>query len=64
MTPKYAVETLIARGWTEAAIAEAIGVSQPTVHRVKNGIIPAWDTGSALVELAKNEKAKRRRAAA
>lgn len=64
MTPKYAVETLAARGWTEAAIADAVGVSQPTINRIKNGIIPAWDTGHKVVGLAKAERAKRRRAAA
>jgi transcriptional regulator with XRE-family HTH domain len=63
MTPKYAIETLIARGWTEAAIAESVGVSQPTINRIKGGVIPAWDTGLALIDLAKRERAKKRSAA-
>jgi transcriptional regulator with XRE-family HTH domain len=64
MTPQYAVETLVARGWTEQAIAEAVGCTQPTINRIKGGMIPAWDTGNAIVDLAKRFKAQRRRVAA
>jgi hypothetical protein len=60
MTPKYAVESLLARGWTESSIATAVGVTQPTVNRIKNGVVPAWDTGECLIALAKSERKKRR----
>ena len=61
MTPQYAVETLIGRGWTEASIAEAVGVSQPTIHRIKTGVVPYWDTGAAVISLAKRMRAMRQR---
>lgn len=56
MSPKEAVEILLARGWTEAAIAEVVGVSQPTINRIKSGARPAWDTGVAIVALAKSRR--------
>jgi transcriptional regulator with XRE-family HTH domain len=64
MTPQYAVETLAARGWTQEQIAQSVGVSQPTIWRIKTGVIPAWDVGQAVINLAKTEKSKRRRIAA
>jgi predicted GIY-YIG superfamily endonuclease len=63
MTPQFAVEALLARGWTQAQIAESVGVAQPTIYRIKSGVIPSWDVGTAVVNLAKTEKAKRRRVA-
>jgi len=56
MSPQEAVETLIARGWTEAAIAEAVGVTQPTINRIKGGAEPSYATGLALVTLAKSKR--------
>jgi transcriptional regulator with XRE-family HTH domain len=56
MSPQEAVETLIARGWTEAAIADAVGVTQPTINRIKGGAVPAYDTGLAIVNLAKSKR--------
>lgn len=55
-TPKEAVETLLERGWTEAAIAEEVGVTQPTINRIKTGTIPGWDVGRAIVDLAKSRR--------
>lgn len=56
MSPQEAVEILIARGWTEAAIAEAIGVTQPTVNRIKTGSKPSWEVGAAVIALAKSRR--------
>jgi DNA-binding XRE family transcriptional regulator len=60
MTPQFAVLSLLARGWRQEDIADAVGVTQPTIHRIKGGVMPAWDTGMKLIEVCKLEKAKRK----
>jgi len=63
MKPIDAVTELQKQGWTETAIAEAVGTSQPTINRIKGGANPLFDLGMALVTLAagnKPKKAKRR----
>lgn len=47
---------LTAYGLSEKQLAEQLGVSQPTVHRMKSGEIksPAFHTGARLVELYDN----------
>ncbi len=65
MKPIDAIVSLQEQGWTEAAIAEAVGTSQPTINRIKSGANPLFDLGMALVTLAasnKPKKAKRRAA--
>ena len=49
---------------TEVQIADELGVSQPTVNRLKNGKVarPAYHVGAALIALHK-EKIRRGRAA-
>jgi transcriptional regulator with XRE-family HTH domain len=60
MTPQFAIESLIAKGWSQQAIADAVGCSQPTINRIKSGVTPLWPVGTALIDLAKRERAKRR----
>ncbi len=42
-----------AYGWSEAALAKRLGVSQPTIHRIKTGQVevPNYTIGTALVAL-------------
>lgn len=44
---------LTAYSLSEAQLAKQLGVSQPTVHRIKKGEVkdPGYSTGRALVEL-------------
>lgn len=42
-------------GWTQARLAAAVGTSQPTIHRISEGIDPAYSTGIALVLLHARE---------
>ena len=37
MNAQYAVTQLRERGWSDAAIARAIGRSQPTITRIRHG---------------------------
>lgn len=45
------VQNLIDNGLSETEIAKRIGVSQPTVNRIKSGSDPAYTTGKRLEEL-------------
>lgn len=58
MTPSEAITALLARGMTEAAIGVAVGARQSTINRIKRGdMIPNWETGKALVDLAETPQA-------
>lgn len=50
------------RAFTEASVAEACGVSQPTVHRIKSGKVvrPSWQAGAAIQHLYQEEAGKDR----
>ena len=37
MNAKHAIEQLRNDGWSDAAIAKAVGCSQPTITRIRNG---------------------------
>lgn len=53
MTPSEAIAALLGAGMTEAAIGQAVGVGQSTINKIKRGdMIPNWETGKALVDLA------------
>ena len=46
------IATLLKTGFTEDEIAERIGVSQPTVNRIKKGTqIPRHDVGELILKL-------------
>lgn len=51
MNLQEVVKTLIESGFSEAEIARRVGVSQPTVHRIKSGTDPAYTTGKRLEQL-------------
>lgn len=65
MSPNDAIAKLAAAGWTESEIANAVGVAQSTINRIKRGARPNFEVGSALVALAKKrrKRAEGRRAA-
>jgi len=46
-------DLLALEGMTEAKIAEAVGASQPTIHRIKRGQVasPKFETAQALIDL-------------
>lgn len=53
MNPSQAITALLGRGMTESAIGQAVGVSQGTINKIKRGdMVPNWETGKALVDLA------------
>lgn len=53
MTPSQAIAKLQSRGMTEATIAAAAKVGQPTINRIKRGTMrPNWELGDRLVKLA------------
>jgi len=53
MTPSDAIKKLLTQGSTEALIGHSVGVSQGTINKIKRGdMVPNWETGKALVDLA------------
>jgi DNA-binding XRE family transcriptional regulator len=55
MNPQEAIKALVRAGWTEAAMAKEVGVSQPTIHRIKHGQQrrgASFETCTALIALA------------
>lgn len=53
MNAQHAIAKLRADGWTDAAIARAIGCSQPTITRIRNGKSdPRESTARALEQLS------------
>lgn len=59
MTPSEAITVLQAHGMTEAAIGAAVGARQSTINKIKRGeMIPNWETGKALVDLAEKVRAE------
>ena len=55
MTPSEAISTLIAAGWTEAQIGAEVTVRQCTINKIKRGVVPNWETGDALIDLASRD---------
>ena len=57
MTPSEAVQKLVIRGMSEAAIGEAVGAGQSTINRIRRGDTksPSWDVGQKLIALAKRK---------
>lgn len=59
MNPVNAVHYLVSRGMTEEAIGRAVDVSQATINRIKSGaVVPSWETGRKLIEMAYTLKSK------
>lgn len=51
MTIKNMIEGLIEMGYTQGSIAEAVGATQPTIHRALNGSDVRYTTGKAIESL-------------
>lgn len=51
MTIKNMIEGLIELGYTQGSIAEAVGATQPTIHRALNGSDVRYTTGKAIESL-------------
>ena len=60
MNLQEVLQTLIESGLSETEIARRIGVSQPTVNRIKNGADPAYRTGKQLERLYRAVRRRRR----
>jgi IS30 family transposase len=61
MQPHEAIAALLAAGETETSIANAVGVSQSTINRIRHrGHSPRFDLGAALIQLAEARKGKRK----
>lgn len=62
MNPSDAIASLVAGGMTEQAIAAELNVNQTTINRIRRQIVtPSYETGKALVDLAKATERKGRR---
>lgn len=60
MKPHEAIAELLAAGETETSIAKAVGVSQPTINRIRHrSQSPRFELGAALIQLAESRKGKR-----
>lgn len=51
MTIQQMIEALIARGWTQQSIADAVVTTQPTIHRAAKGASVRYETGKAIERL-------------
>ncbi|QGW22890.1 hypothetical protein GOM96_18440 [Stutzerimonas degradans] len=51
MTIRNMIEGLIELGYTQGSIAEAVGATQPTIHRALNGSDIRYTTGKAIETL-------------
>ena len=48
MTIKKMIEELMELGYTQGSIADAVGATQPTIHRALNGSDIRYTTGKAI----------------
>ena len=67
MKPQDAVIRLLNAGWTQVRLADVVGTSQSTIHRIKSGTMHRgvpYELGIALITLAKGlpDKARAKRA--
>lgn len=68
MTPQDAIHALSALRdssgktlWSQDKIARQVNVTQGAIHKIGKGVSPRYETGHALIELAKKELAKANR---
>lgn len=59
MTIKKMIERLIELGYTQGGIADAVGATQPTIHRALNGADIRYTTGKAIEFLYKQKLLER-----
>ncbi|MFL1584537.1 hypothetical protein NKZ05_08545 [Stutzerimonas stutzeri] len=55
MSIKNMIEGLLELGYTQGSIAEAVGATQPTIHRALNGSDIRYTTGKAIESLYAQE---------
>lgn len=56
MKAQHAIERLREAGWKDSAIASAVGCSQPTITRIRNGKSdPRESTARELEKLLENQ---------
>lgn len=51
MTVKNMIEELMELGYSQGSIADAVGTTQPTIHRALNGADIRYTTGKAIESL-------------
>jgi hypothetical protein len=62
MNPSQAIQALCATpDWNECKIAEAVGLNQSNINRIKHGADPHYSHGLKIVQLAQTHVLKQRR---
>ena len=56
MTIQEMLTYLVGRGFSQKAIADEVGSTQPTIHRASKGAGISYDTGKAIESLYLREK--------
>jgi predicted transcriptional regulator len=51
MQPVCMVRFLVSKGYSESKIADVVGTSQPTIHRIKGGSSTTYETGKRIESL-------------
>lgn len=59
MQPVDMVGFLISKGYSESRIAEFVGTSQPTIHRIKRGSGTTYEIGKRIENLYLGESANK-----
>ncbi|MCH2341480.1 hypothetical protein ACGFZ7_16345 [Pseudomonas sp. NPDC047963] len=60
MKIKTMIEELMERGYSQGSIADAVGTTQPTIHRALNGSDIRYTTGKAIEALYAQQRAEGR----
>lgn len=58
MTLKEMLAELERLGYSQRAIAESVGTTQPTIHRASKGASVRYETGKAIEALLKKARAE------
>lgn len=58
MNIKNMIEELMESGYSQGSIADAVGTTQPTIHRALNGSDIRYTTGKAIEALYTQQKAQ------
>lgn len=64
MTIQEMIQQLAGYGFSQQAIADAVGTTQPTIFRASKGGGLRYETGKAIEELCRKERNRRARRAA
>lgn len=55
MNPQHAVNELLKSGWTQGRLADEVGCSQSTIHRIRSGVMRrgvSFELALALIVMA------------